>query len=88
MFRTHRTGERLDNAFRLMRRFLAAHPGCVTGAEKRRAWSYTFVSRGLWKVRQGQRAAGALDLARAFAQRPWDRRLWISLAKLFLGRQV
>ncbi|MBU1074067.1 glycosyltransferase, partial [bacterium] len=85
---SHRTGERLDNAFKLMHRFLADHPGCVTGVQKRRAWAHTYVSRGLWKTRRGERTAGAADLARAFAQRPWDRRLWTSLAKLLLRRQV
>ncbi len=85
---SHRTGERLDNAFRLMRRFLADNPGAVTGTQKRRAWSYTYVSRGNWKFRQGQRGAGTADYARACLQRPWDRRLWTSVVKLLLGRQV
>ena len=85
---SHRTGERLDNAFKLMRRFLANHPGCVTGAQKRKAWAHTYVSRGLWKTRQGERGAGTIDLVRACAQRPWDRRLWTSITKLLLGRQV
>ena len=85
---SHRTGERLDNAFRLMRRFLADNPGCVTRAQKRRAWAYTYVSRGHWKFRKGQRSAGAADFTRAWLQRPWDRRLWTSIVKLLLGRQV
>jgi len=85
---SHRTGERLDNAFRLMRRFLEDHPGCVTGAERRRAWAHTYVSRGRWRMRQGERAVGARDWLAAFANRPWDRRLWASVANLMLGRQL
>jgi len=81
---SHRTGERLDNAFRLMRRFLADHPGCVTAADRRRAWAHTYVSRGRWRMRQGERAAGARDWLAAFANRPWDRRLWSSVANLML----
>lgn len=83
---SHRTGERLDNAFRLMRRFLDAHPDAVTAAERRRAWAYTYVSRARWRRRQGERGAAAADFWRAFLQRPWDRRMWTNLAKVILGR--
>ena len=84
---SHRTGERLDNAFRLMRRFLADHPGAVSTADRRRAWAYTYVSRARWRRRQGEHAAAAADFGRALLERPWDRRLWATLAKIALGRE-
>jgi glycosyltransferase involved in cell wall biosynthesis len=85
---SHRTGERLDNAFKLMHRFLADHPNSVTKADRRRAWSHTYVSRGLWRKRQGERSGAVADFGRAFLQRPWDRRLWASAAKILLGRPL
>lgn len=85
---SHRTGERLDNAFKLMRRFLADHPDSVSNAARRRAWSYTYVSRARWRRRQGERSGAVADFGRAFAQRPWDRRLWASIAKILLRRPL
>ncbi len=83
---SHRTGERLDNAFRMMKRFLADHPGSVTPAESRYAWTYTYVTRACWHAGQGRIRAAASDYLRAARRRPWDRRLWKSLARCALGR--
>jgi glycosyltransferase involved in cell wall biosynthesis len=74
---SHRTGERLDNALRIMDRFIAQHPGVVGPAELRHAWSHTFVSRAIWHAREGRRDEAWVDLRRAFRRRPWDKRLWI-----------
>jgi glycosyltransferase involved in cell wall biosynthesis len=73
---SHRTGERLDNALRIMDRFIADHPESIRPAERRNAWAHTYVSRALWHAHEGRRNEAWADLRRAFAERPWDRRLW------------
>jgi hypothetical protein len=83
---SHRTGERLDNAFRLMQNFLQAYPESVTASERRRAWAHTYVSRAYWRASQGQLLPAASDLRRAAGQRPWDLRLWRTA--LTIGRDV
>lgn len=83
---SHRTSERLDNALRLMRRFLAEHPNSVTAAERRYAWAHTYVSIACWHALQRRPLAAAVDFLRAARQRPWDARLWRSLARAVLGR--
>lgn len=83
---SHRTGERLDNAFRMMARFLAEHPDSVTAAERRYAWTYSYVTRACWQAGQGRLGAAVADFARAARQRPWDARLWKSMARCILKR--
>lgn len=71
-----RTGERLDNFFRLLERFLEEHPDCVTQAEKDRAWAHTLVTRGLWHAKEGRKAEALKDYGRAMRHRFFDARLW------------
>jgi glycosyltransferase involved in cell wall biosynthesis len=82
---SHRTGERLENAMRIMRRFLADHAGSVTRAEREYAWAYTYTTRADWHAREGRRAAAAADFLAAARHRPWDARLWRSVARALLG---
>jgi hypothetical protein len=83
---SHRTGERLDNAFRMMSRFLAEYPDCVPPAARRYAWTHSFVTRGRWHAREGRVMAAAADFQRALRLRPWDLRLWKSMIKIVLRR--
>ncbi|MDO9170989.1 MAG: glycosyltransferase [bacterium] len=83
---SHRTGERLDNAFRMMTRFLAEHPGCVSPAARRYAWTHSYVTRGRWHAREGRNMAAAADFTQAALLRPWDLRLWKSMTKCVLRR--
>ncbi len=85
---SHRTGERLDNAFRMMESFLDQYPHSVSGSEKRQAWAHTYVTRGLWHVREGRSAEARADFGRAFQERPWDIRLWKTLVKWGINRPV
>lgn len=85
---SHRTGERLDNAFRMMENFLARYPGSVSAADARRAWAHTYVTRAHWHVKQGAAAAAWADFLSALRHRPWDARLWKSLVKWGLGRPL
>ncbi len=71
-----KTGERLDNFFKLLQRFLDEHPDCVTQAEKDRAWAHTLVTRGLWHAKEGRKAEAFRDYRRAMKHRFFDARLW------------
>lgn len=83
---SHKTGERMDNFFRLLERFLARYPGSVTPAEIRRAWAHSYVTRGRWHARERRHGKAWADYGRALSQRPHDLRLWKSLVKLLLRR--
>lgn len=83
---SHRTEERFASFVRLLERFLATHPGAVTAAEVRRGWAHTYVSRALWRARNGQPREAWRDFGRALRRRPWDARLWRSAAAVALGR--
>lgn len=83
---SNRLGERFDNCFKLLERFLERHPGSVTQAEANRGWAHTYVSRGRWRASQGDLRLALMDYAKAFQLRPGDVRLWKCMAKLLLGR--
>lgn len=81
-----RTGERLDNFFTLLERFLREHPDSVTKKEKARAWSHTLVTRGLWHAREGRKSEALRDFGRAMKYRFFDARLWWCLIALAFNR--
>jgi glycosyltransferase involved in cell wall biosynthesis len=83
---SHRTDERLANAFRIMRRHLAEHPNTVSPAERRHAWAYTYTSRACWHARNRRALSSTADFLRAARWRPWDERLWRCVARALLGR--
>jgi len=82
---SHRTGERLDNALRMMDKFLADHPGAASPADVRRAWAYTLTTKGRWHTREGRRSQALEDYQLALQKDPLDSRAWKSLIKLVLG---
>jgi glycosyltransferase involved in cell wall biosynthesis len=82
---SHRTGERMDNFFRLLEKFLADHPDAVTAAEARRAWAHSYTTRGIWLDKMGRKGEAWGDYRRALRKRPHDLRLWRSIARLVLG---
>jgi len=82
---SHRTGERLDNFFRLLEKFLDRHPGTVIAADVRNAYCYTYVTRGRWHAAEGRPGAALKDYWRAFGRKPLDRRLWRSAFGLLRG---
>lgn len=77
---SHRTGERLDNAFRMMRTFLAEHPDACTASEVRTAWAHTYVTRAIWHAREGRNSAALTDFARGLLRDPLSRRSWWALS--------
>jgi len=83
---SHKTGERMENFFRLLDRFLTKHPQCVTPAQARRAWAHSLVTRGRWYASVGRRNEAWQDYIRAFRYRPHDMRLWKNTARLLIGR--
>lgn len=82
------TGERLDNFFRLLERYLRRHPDVATRREIDRAWAHVHVTRGSWHSDEGRRSEAWSDLSTALRLDPMDRRLWRSLARFLLKRKA
>jgi glycosyltransferase involved in cell wall biosynthesis len=83
---SNKTGERLDNFFKLLERFLANHPNVVTQAEKDRAWAHVHVTRGWWHAEEGRKKMAWDDYRRAMKLDFFDQRLWRRIAALILKR--
>jgi len=83
---SHRTGERMDNFFRLLEKFLRENPEAVSRLEARHAWAHSYTTRGIWLGKVGRRKEAWQDFARAFAYRPYDQRLLRSAIRLVLNR--
>ena len=83
---SNKVGERLDNFFQLLERFLADNPGVVTDAEIDRAMAHVYVTRGYWHSREGRKRAAIVDYGRAMRHRFLDRRLWRRMGALLLDR--
>lgn len=81
-----RAGERFDNFFRLLERFLATYPDVVTQAEKDAAWAHVYVTRGCWHYTEGRKRAALADYGRSMKLKPVDKRLWGRLVALLLNR--
>jgi len=82
---SHKTGERLDNFFRLLDRFLAENPRAASPAAVRRGYAHAHVTRGHWHGTEGRKGQALRDFGRAFAQRPHDARMWRNLIKVLTG---
>lgn len=83
---SHKTGERLDNFFQLLERFLAANPGIVSGRAIDRAYAHVHVTRGYWHAREGRRAEAWADYREALRRDPLVLRMWKRIVSLPLGR--
>lgn len=79
-------GERLENFFRLLERFLSENPDCVTQADKDRAWAHVLVTRGQWHAEEGRKGEAWADYRRALGYRFFDERAWRRVAALLLNR--
>jgi glycosyltransferase involved in cell wall biosynthesis len=83
---SHRVGERLDNFFRLLERFLADNPGLVTRREIDLAYAHVYVTRGYWHAREGRRADAWRDYKAALRLDPLAIRMWKRIVSLGLDR--
>jgi glycosyltransferase involved in cell wall biosynthesis len=83
---SHRTGERMDNFFRLLEKFLVTHPDAVTKAEARHAWAHSLTTRGYWLASVGRKSEAWADYRRALGWRFHDKRLWKCMARTILGK--
>jgi glycosyltransferase involved in cell wall biosynthesis len=81
-----KSGERLDNFFRLLETFLEKYPDSVTEHEKDLAWSHCLVTRGYWHATEGRNQEALQDYGRAMRHHFFDGRLWRRMANLLLGR--
>lgn len=82
---SHRTGERLDNALRMMRAFIERYPDACTPAEIRAAWGHTYVTRAMWHAREGRRSAALADFVRGLIRKPFARRTWWAIKAWIKG---
>lgn len=83
---SHRLGERLDNFFRLLERFLDEHGDTIPQRAQNRAWAHSYVTRGIWHAREGRSGDAFADYRRAARLHPIDVRLWRTWAATLLGR--
>ena len=82
---SHRTGERMDNFFRLLKKFLETHPDAVSSAEARHAWAHSYTTRGIWLASVGRKSEAWSDYRRALGYRLNDKQLWGCMGKTLLG---
>lgn len=82
---SHRTGERLDNFFRLLDRFFTEHPDVVSESDRKRGYAHSYVTRAHWLLGEGRKTEALADIRRALGMRPHDRRAWRTLAKALTG---
>ena len=83
---SNRTGERMENFFKLLQNFLDAHPEAVTPAEARQAWAHSLTTLGNWQAATEQKGAAIGTYSQALRNRPHDMRTWKSLVKMAIGR--
>lgn len=83
---SNKTGERLENFFKLLERFLADNPNVVTQAAKDKAWAHVYVTRGLWHSEEGRKKEALADYGQAMKLHFFDQRLWRRIAALILNR--
>jgi glycosyltransferase involved in cell wall biosynthesis len=79
---SHRTGERLDNFFRLLDRFLADNPGAASLRDINRAYGHVHVTRGDWHASEGRVAQAWADYKVALLRDPVSLRAWKRLIRL------
>jgi glycosyltransferase involved in cell wall biosynthesis len=83
---SHRTGERMENFFRLLDKFVKEHPNAVSSSEARHAWAHSYTTRGIWLAGVDRKQEAWGDFRRALKYRPHDKRLWKNMVKMMLNR--
>lgn len=83
---SHRTGERMDNFFQLLNKFICENPGRIAPAEARLAWAHSYTTKANWLSSIGRRREAWHLYFRALRQRPYDSRLLKSMIKAGLNR--
>jgi glycosyltransferase involved in cell wall biosynthesis len=84
---SHRYEERMNNAIRIMNKFLNEHPGLVPDHVVRTAWAHTYVSRGYSRFALDKRWGAAFaDYFRAVRISPGYLPAWKAIAKLAIRR--
>lgn len=80
-------GERLDNFFRLLDRFIERYPHAVSRRDVDQAYAHVHVTRGFWHARNGRNADAWRDYRRAAGRHLFDERLWRRMIALLLRRE-
>lgn len=84
---SHRYEERMDNAIRIMEKFLREHPGVVPENVVNTAWAHTYVGRGYSRFKADRRWSAAMsDHLRALSFDPTYLPAWKAIVKLLIWR--
>ncbi|MBK8015291.1 MAG: glycosyltransferase [Betaproteobacteria bacterium] len=83
---SHKVGERLENFFRLLERFLKDNPDIATKRQIDQAYAHVHVTRGYWHAREGRRAEAWRDYREALRRDPLALRMWKRIVSLGLDR--
>jgi hypothetical protein len=84
---SHRYEERMDNAIRIMEKFLREHPGVVPENVVNTAWAHTYVGRGYSRFAADRRWSAAMsDHLRALGHHPAYLPAWKAIVKLLMWR--
>ena len=83
---SRRREERMDCAIRIMKKFLAMHPGLVDKRTIDEAWAHTYVTRGRVAQSVGRPWHAIRDYLRALAYSPGYLLAWKAVVKLALPR--
>jgi glycosyltransferase involved in cell wall biosynthesis len=84
---SNKTGERLENFFKLLERFLAMYPKVVTQSEINKAWAHFLVTRGNWHSSEGRTREALSDYCQSMRLHFFDKRLWHQITTIFRIRQ-
>jgi glycosyltransferase involved in cell wall biosynthesis len=77
---------RYEHAFRIMRDFVARHPGAVGSTDVRHAWAHSYAQRARLRSAVSAEYAPALrDVARALRLQPTSRLAWKTLPAVMLA---
>ena len=83
---SNRTGDRMDNFFKLLEKFVREHPDDISDAQARHAWAHSYTTKANWLSGCGRKSEAWQDYQRALKQRPNDLRLWKSMVKSVLNK--
>ena len=83
---SNRTGERMENFFKLLEKFIREHPDRISKAEADHSWAHSLTTNANWLSSVGRKQEARQHYRKALSHRPQDLRLWKSMVKSALNR--
>jgi len=83
---SNKMGERLDNFFKILDRFVKNNADFVAQKDVDAAWAHVYVTRGKWHSQEGRKREAIIDFGQAMIFKPRDLRLWKQIAKLLVDK--